>query len=428
MKIKIAGIDETLYKETLKNGLEVYILPNDNVKNYYITFNTKFGSNDTEFKKMGDKTYTKVPNGVAHFLEHLTFKTPDGDASDYFPTLGCQSNAFTSYDVTSYEVSGYKNFKEALNYLLDYVQTPFYNEKNVQAEKGIICEEIKMREDMPNFKLQSVMFESIFSKEPYKNSVSGSVKDVKGITLKDILNCYETFYHPSNMFVIISGNVNPEEALAIIEENQSRKEFPEKFVIKRKKYREPLEVTKPINKIKAQQVEIPKVAVAWKVSKSALKNLKISKQVLNIYINLIINSNFGRSSEIKERLQSGNIVTDGPYVSTVITDDYIVPTIIAETPYPERFISIIKEGIQHITMTEEELIRKQRVAISNFIINFDMIEAISYNMMSDIIDYDDYNANIYNLYNELNITTAKKIATSLISENISVTILNKEEN
>ena len=129
-KINFTGVNETIFHETLENGLNIYLVQNPNVKNYYITFTTKFGSIDTEFK-VDNGEYIKVPNGVAHFLEHLTFKMEDGaDASDYLASLGCQCNAYTSHEETCYEVYGYTNFKEALTYLLDYVQTPYYTEEN----------------------------------------------------------------------------------------------------------------------------------------------------------------------------------------------------------------------------------------------------------------------------------------------------------
>ena len=67
-KIKMVGVDETLINETLSNGLKVYLLPNKNVKNFYMTFSTKFGSNDTEFKKTNAKKTMIVPNRTANFL------------------------------------------------------------------------------------------------------------------------------------------------------------------------------------------------------------------------------------------------------------------------------------------------------------------------------------------------------------------------
>lgn len=426
MKLNIEGVDLPLYKETLKNGLEIYILPNTNVKNYYITFSARFGSIDTEFKKDGESKYTKVPDGIAHFLEHLTFKMEDGDASDYFPTIGCSTNAFTNYDVTCYEVFGYKNFKEALTYLLDFVQTPFYNKKNVEAEKGIICEEIKMRDDIPFIRLQDAINKSLYKKDKRRNLISGTIKDVKETTLEDILACYNTFYHPSNMFLIITGNVNPEETLAIIEENQSKKNYTEKVTIKRKKQKEPFEVEESLVRTKGN-IEIEKVAVSIKIPLSEFKDLKLSKELLSVYISMIINSNFGRSSMFRERLVSGNIITDGPYTSKTITQDYLVISIIVDTPYPERFISIAKESLKDISISEEELLRKKRVALSSFIMNFDNIESTNYNMLLDIIDYGTYDGDLYNIYKDLELSIAKKIVKKLITDNIAVNILEKKE-
>ena len=424
-KINFTGVNETIFHETLENGLNIYLVQNPNVKNYYITFTTKFGSIDTEFK-VDNGEYIKVPNGVAHFLEHLTFKMEDGtDASDYLASLGCQCNAYTSHEETCYEVYGYTNFKEALTYLLDYVQTPYYTEENVEAEKGIICEEIKMRNDKPAIKLFDNINKSIFVNDNRKYQIAGTIKDVKGTTLKDIENCYKTFYHPSNMFVIITGNFNPEEASAIIYENQINKDFGKPIVIKRKHVTEPTKVSSEMEVIKAN-VEMNKVSVSAKISLKDFEELNLSPEEISIYTSVIFASNFGRSSILRERLVSGNIVTDGPYVNKTLTKDHLITSIIAETEYPNKCIQEIKETLKNITIDEQELTRKKRVALSNFIMSFDSIENVNSNILNDIITFDKIINDVYNIYTDLDINTAKKIAEKLITDNITVSILKKE--
>ena len=86
-EIKINKTNEIMYYEKLNNDLEVYIVPNVYQKNFYITFTTKFGSINTEFKIKEEKTFKKVPNGIAHYLEHLMFNMEDGTAFDYFSKL-----------------------------------------------------------------------------------------------------------------------------------------------------------------------------------------------------------------------------------------------------------------------------------------------------------------------------------------------------
>lgn len=426
-KINIPGLDDTLYKETMKNGLDVYLLPNKNVQNFYITFNTKFGSIYTEFKKENEKSYTKIPDGVAHFLEHLTFKMEDGDASDYFASIGASSNAYTSYKVTCYETMSFDNFKENLEYLLDFVQTPYYTKENVEAEKGIICEEVNMYKDRPERQLSNEMNKCLFKNDKRKYLVAGTVKDVKSTTLKDIEAAYNTFYHPSNMFIIITGNFNPEEALAIIEENQSKKTFDDKFKIDIKKISEPAKVEKEYLEFKTN-VEIEKVNIGIKIPLSTFNKMNLPDIERNIYISMITNSMFGRSSEIRERLVSGNIVTDGIYVYRTYTDDYLIINIIAETPYPQRYISLIKEEIKKIDITEIDLERKKRVAISNFILGGDDIEEVNSNIQSDIVEFGEVIPNLYDIYNKLNIKTAKEIAKKITDKNMSVLVLTKKEN
>lgn len=421
-KIKISGIEEVIYYETLSNGLQVYLLPNTNVKNFYITFNTHFGSMYTEFKHQNEKSYTKVPNGVAHYLEHLMFNMPDGSAFDYFSKLGSSVNAFTSYDLTCYEVFASKYFKENLNYLLDYVQTPYFTKEMINNERGIITEEIKMYDNNPNTELVWGMNSNIFVKDKRKNLISGTVGDIKKITLEDIEVCYNTFYHPSNMFIVITGNFNPEEALAIISENQAGKEFIEykKPIIK--KQVEPKYVNKE-KEVKEMNVETNKVNVAFKISLKKLLDTKIPVIRLRTYIHLINQVKFGSSSYLKERLVNGGIILNGMGVRTTYTDDYLVLNIVTETEYPERFIDILKEEVKHIRITKEDLIRKSRTFISNYILHFDDIESVNYDIQTDIIEFNKICDNMLSVYDELNILELNKLINVLKYDISSVLII-----
>lgn len=422
-KIEIKGIEEVIYHETLSNGLNVYLLPNTNVKNFYITFNTHFGSMHTEFKCVGDKNYTKVPNGIAHYLEHLMFNMPNGSAFDYFSKLGSSVNAYTSYDLTCYEVYATKNFKENLNYLLDYVQTPFWTKEMINNERGIITEEIKMYDNNPNTQLIWQMFENILVKDKRKNLISGTVEDIKKITVKDIEACYNAFYHPANMFIVITGNFNPEEAMAIISENQASKEFGEFLNPQIKKVAEPKYVSEE-KMIKEMNVEINKVNIGIKVPLKALLATKIPLIRLRTYIYLITRVKFGASSTLKERLVSGGIILNGMGVRTTYTDDYLLLNIITETEYPERFIEIIKDELTHIRITKEELSRKSKTFISNYILHFDDIDSVNSNIQSDIIEFNEIISDMLVTYESLNILELNKLL-NILKLNISSTLIIK---
>ena len=129
-KIEFKKLGETIYYDECECGLPIYLWVNERVSNFYATLSVKYGSIDTKFK-VKDKEYT-VPNGIAHFLEHVKFnESADTTAHDYFNKLGASINAFTTFEYTSYEVYGTENLKEDVTHLLDYVYTPYFTDKTI---------------------------------------------------------------------------------------------------------------------------------------------------------------------------------------------------------------------------------------------------------------------------------------------------------
>lgn len=129
------NLQETLYYEVMDNGLHVYVLPKPGFQKTYATFATKYGSVDNHFKVQGESE-TRVPDGIAHFLEHKMFEEPEGDIFAKFASNGASANAFTSFDQTVYLFSATENIHENLETLIDFVQNPYFTDQNVEKEKG----------------------------------------------------------------------------------------------------------------------------------------------------------------------------------------------------------------------------------------------------------------------------------------------------
>ena len=140
--IKYPTLKETLYFEEMPNGLKVYLLPKVGFSKTYGLFSTRFGSVDTTFVPLHEQDMIKVPDGIAHFLEHKMFEMEDGDASEAFAKLGASTNAFTSSSRTAYLFSTTSHEKECIELLLDFVQDIYLTDENVEKEKGIINQEI----------------------------------------------------------------------------------------------------------------------------------------------------------------------------------------------------------------------------------------------------------------------------------------------
>ena len=99
-KTEYEQINETLYHEVLPNGLTVYLLPKNDYHKTYGFVQYELCSIDNEFIPYGEKEKVKVPDGIAHFLEHKLFEKEDGDVFQLFGQQGASANAFTSFTKT----------------------------------------------------------------------------------------------------------------------------------------------------------------------------------------------------------------------------------------------------------------------------------------------------------------------------------------
>ena len=203
-KLNYNNLNQDIYYFTLKNGFQVYLLPFLDKKNYYAILGVKYGSIDVEFEN--EDGHFKTPYGIAHFLEHKVFALENGDDPfTFFAKSGVNANASTSFDNTRYYIWGVNNLEENLTFLLDFILTPYFTDKNVEKEKGIIYEEIKMYEDNPEWVLDDEMRKNLFYNLPVKEKIAGTISDVSTITKEDLYNVYNTFYNPSEMFLVLGG-------------------------------------------------------------------------------------------------------------------------------------------------------------------------------------------------------------------------------
>lgn len=409
-EIKLKGIDEVIYYDECENGLPIYMWVNEKVNNFYATLNVKYGSVDTEFKNNDTKDYVKVSEGIAHFLEHVKFnESDDSTAHDFFNKLGASINAFTTFNFTSYEVFASSEFEKNLVHLLDYVQTPYFTDKLTAKEKGIICEEVKMGKNNPSHKLYYGLNNALYKNDKRRNFVTGDEKDVKGTTTEELQLVFDTFYHPKNMFLVITGNFNPHEAAAIVKENQNNKEFiPYKEpVVKNEK--EPRGVNEEYKEIECN-VEIPKVKVAYKMPVSTFGD--IDPMLLNIYLSVILRNNFGATSLLREDLLEKELVTSIG-AGRDIFNGTVTIEVGFETKYPSEVIPIVKEKMANLELTKEEIKRRIRANVAALINDYDDIEYVNSDICDNLVLFGKVFDDMYDVYNSLKLKEAKEIISNI---------------
>ncbi len=194
-----------------KSGLDIYLVPKKKHSSAYAVIGTKFGSMDNIFMAEGDTEYTVLPDGVAHFLEHKLFEDESGvDAFEKFAKYGGNANAFTSFSKTVFLFSCTENFKENLTVLLETVMHPHFTKENVQKEIGIISEEIRMYDDNAGWQVYFNMLRAMYAVHPIRNDIAGSKASISKITPELLYKAYSCFYSPSNMALVVCGDVDIE--------------------------------------------------------------------------------------------------------------------------------------------------------------------------------------------------------------------------
>ena len=420
--LKLKGLDMSCFTETLENGLEIIFVPYENKKNYFISFATRFGSETTSFIPSNKQKEIKVPDGIAHFLEHKMFEQENGeDPFTFFSKTGTGSNASTSFDYTQYICYGTKNFEENLRYLLNFVKKLYYTDKNVEKEKGIIAEELKMYDDIPEFQLEMKLRENIFHVSPRRIDIGGSIKEINKITKEDLYLCYENFYSPNNMFVLVVGNFPKESALEIIKdelENEKNKGQP---IIKTKK--ENIKIRKKSETIKST-VKVPKIGFGLKIP---LQNLDYDLVMLEMYLTMITTLCYGSSSEFRERTRNNKLL-NSLYTEWEMLDDFRVFYIMASTNYPEKLLEEIKNELKDLVISEEAFTRMKKVWIANEVKMIDDIDATVNNIFDDLIKYKKVIPNKIELIKKMNIEKLNELIKKIDFENYSiVTMYGKDE-
>ena len=202
-----SGSGVTIWETVLQNGMRVRVIPKPGFAKTLAYLAVDYGSIDTHFRIDGSDART--PDGVAHYLEHKMFDMPYGDAMDRFTELGGRPNAYTGYTLTAYYVECAENVPENLQTLLEFVSTPYFTEKSVEKERGIIAQEIRMYEDSADSRVYDRLFSAMYKEHPVRVPIAGTVESIQAITPAVLERCHDAFYAPSNLMLCVVGDVDP---------------------------------------------------------------------------------------------------------------------------------------------------------------------------------------------------------------------------
>lgn len=383
--IESSKIKERAYVEKLENGMMVIIIPKKNASKKYAIWGTHFGSIDNRFimPKTGEEVF--IPDGVAHFLEHKMFEQEDGTNSlDTLMALGIDANAYTTNDHTAYLFECSNNFYEGLDELMNYVQHPYFTDENVEKEKGIIGQEIRMYDDDPGWRLYMNAMDCMYKENPIKIDIAGRVESISKFTPDVLYKCYNTFYNPSNMVMVICGDFIPEELLEEIKKRIVPKEtqgdikriYPAKENGIHMAYKEAeMEVSTPI------------FAIGYKDDEDLKEN---RQQIItkHIAIEILLNMIIGKSSSLyKELYENGELLAE-PELDYEFSDEYAHILISGQSKNPQKIQDKIKEIVEKYKnegLDAEHFERIKKKIYGDYVVEYNSVGDIARMFLSDKI-------------------------------------------
>ncbi|WP_145318797.1 EF-P 5-aminopentanol modification-associated protein YfmH [Paenibacillus xylanexedens] len=360
--IRYEHLQETLYYEVMDNGLHVYILPKPGFQKTYATFATKYGSVDNHFQVEGQEE-VKVPDGIAHFLEHKMFEEPTGDIFATFASHGASANAFTSFDQTVYLFSATEHVNENIQTLVDFVQNPYFTDQNVEKEKGIIGQEIDMYADNPDWRVYFGLIEAMYQKHPVHIDIAGTVESIRTITKEMLYECYNSFYHPSNMLLFVVGGVDPQEVIDMVRSNQKQKDYKPQGSIHRFFEQEPEQVGEARRESKLA-VSLPKCLFGFKETDVGLTGEQLLRR--DTTTQLMMDLLFGSSTRLFQKLYDEDLISDSFGHEYNSSPQYAFSAIGGDTKDPDQLLARIREEVDAIVekgfeSTDFERARKKKI-------------------------------------------------------------------
>lgn len=362
--------NESYYYIEHSSGLPIYVYPKDGYNATYAIFGTRYGSINTKFKSNGE--VISVPDGTAHYLEHKLFESEDGDAFTRYAKTGASANAFTSFDQTCYLFSCTENFKESLEILLDFVQSPYFTDETVQKEQGIIGQEIGMYADDPNWMVMFNLLRCLYHEHPVKIDIAGTVESIAKITPKTLYDCYNAYYNLHNMALCIVGNVDVDEVLKIADKTLKPVEKVEV---------ESLFPSEPKDIVKSHiEQEFP---IAVQMFELGFKE-DVSSDRVNVHdtacTDILLEAFASKSSKLYEELLNLQLINtasfgyeyfEGPGFATVIFS--------GESENPEKVAEIIRahaDKLHEDKIDAESFERSKRAVYGRTLASLNNIEAI----------------------------------------------------
>ena len=378
-------IGEGYFEARLPNGMLIRVVPKRGFAQKYAFVGVDFGSIDTAFTL--DGRGCRVPDGIAHYLEHKMFDLPDGNAMDGFARTGANCNAFTSYSMTAYYFSCTESFEENLSLLLRMVTTPYFTAESVEKERGIIAQEIRMYEDSPETQVSENLFAALYAEHPVRRPIAGTVESIGAITPELLYDCFRAFYRPANMLLCVVGDVDAEKVAELAAAvTGGEMQTPPRRDYGKKEAMMPAQASVS----RTMEVSMPTFAIGFKCEPAASGLEAMRREIIGDLAAEIL---VGESSALYQRLYEDGLIDAGFSAGYESVKDACQLSANGDSDAPEQVLEAILQEAERIRQEgfEEELFQRlKKSSLGRRTRDLDSFESICYRICAYHFDGADY--------------------------------------
>jgi predicted Zn-dependent peptidase len=364
-------LGEEVWLATTSRGLRLRLVPTGRFQDACGVVTVGYGSTDLGFVR-ADGSPHRSPEGVAHYLEHKLFEAEDLHVFERFGRRGARVNAMTGFTRTSYHFQASSRVGENLDDLLFLVSRAHLTEENVEKERGIIAQELRMYEDSADYRGFFDLLGCLYGEHPVRHPVGGTVASIAGIDVAELQACFDAFYRTGNATLAVAGPIDPDAVLEAAERcAMPAGQAPARIGA------EDLGPARSGPARTRMEVARPRLLIGYK--ERSLLDEPEARLRRDLTTRILLDRLFGGSSAIRERLHADGLVDDTLSASYLGDRSFGVAVIGCESERPEQVAAVLRGLLERPLEIDEDFIeRVRRKMLGGYVRSFDSVQSMAF--------------------------------------------------
>lgn len=372
-------LGEEVWQARTAAGLEVRVVPTERFREACAVVSVAYGSTDLGFVTASGVRHDS-PEGVAHYLEHKLFEDEDLHVFERFARRGARVNANTGFTRTNYFFQATDQFDANLDDLLRLVSRAHLTPENVDKERGIIAQELRMYEDSPEYRGFFELLRLLYAEHPVRHPVGGTVDSIAGIDVAELQACYDAFYRAGNAVLSVAGPVDPEavldraESCALPPGDAPDSVFPD-------------DLGPPLQRSGRLSMEVARPRLLLGFKDRSLENDAEARARRELATRVLIDRLLGPASALRDRLHRAGLIDDSLSVSYLGERTFGFTVAACETDRPDEVAEALRNALSGAVESDgDDLEAVRRKVLGHYVRSFDGLRGMAFGHAEDALE------------------------------------------